>query len=241
MSTQRILIVDDEPSLARVAAHALEKAGFQTVIAHDGEAGLQAVFDEEPDLILLDIMMPGPDGYEVCQRIRDVTDVPIIMLTALKREDQIIRGLELGADDYIVKPLRTGEFVARVKAALRRVDLSLPGETSSLEYYEDNWLTINIPHHLVKVDGKPVNLSATEFNLLALLLRRAGQVVTFEDILKYVWGPEYLDEIAYVRVYVSHVRRKIEPDSENPTYIQTERQIGYRFVSQGDYQQDNEG
>lgn len=231
MAGERILIVDDDAALARVAARNLENEGFATLTASDGQEGLRLVFEQRPNLVLLDIMMPGLDGYEICRRIREATDVPIVMLTARNREEDIIRGLELGADDYIVKPFRAGEFLARVRAALRRGQLNLAG-VDALQDYEDGWLNINIPTRTVIVQGQPASLSATEFNLLALLLQNWGRIVESDEILRSVWGPEYLDEIAYVRVYISHLRQKIEPDPAQPTYIQTERQVGYRFIRQ---------
>jgi two-component system KDP operon response regulator KdpE len=224
----RILIVDDDPALLRVASYNLEQEGYEVLTAPDGQAGLKAVFEYRPDLVILDVMLPRLDGFETCRRIRELTNVPILMLTARQQEEDIIHGLELGADDYLVKPFVIGVLIARVKALLRRAQLP-PIEEPALTY-QDDWLRIDLPTRIVEVNGKRVSLSATEFKLLALLLKNAGRILEFNQILTHVWGPEYRDEISYVRVYISHLRQKIEPDPESPTYIQTERQVGYRFV-----------
>lgn len=225
----RILIVDDDPVLLRVASYNLEQEGYEVFTAPDGQAGLRAVFEHRPDLVILDVMMPRLDGFETCRRIRELTNVPILMLTARQQDEDIIRGLELGADDYLVKPFVIGVLIARVKALLRRAQLP-PTDTEPAITYQDDWLRVDLPTRIVEVNGKRVSLSATEFKLLALLLKNAGRVLEFNQILAHVWGPEYRDEISYVRVYISHLRQKIEPDPESPTYIQTERQVGYRFM-----------
>lgn len=229
MSTiPRILVIDDDPAFLRLTAHHLELGGYEVLTAQGGQAGLQAVIHEQPDLVILDIIMPDMDGFEICQRIRNLTDVPIIMLTARHKEEDIIRGLDLGADDYVVKPCRMNVLLARVKATLRRSQISMTA--AELHNYHDDWLSIDLVNRVVEVNGQRVRLSATEFNLLSLLLKYAGRVVESYQILQQVWGPEYEEEVAYVRVYVSHLRQKIEPDPSEPTYIQTERQAGYRFL-----------
>ncbi|NDJ52357.1 MAG: response regulator transcription factor [Chloroflexi bacterium] len=225
----RILIIDDDAALLHLMDYNLQQEGYDVQTAVNGRDGLRAVFEKRPDLVILDVMMPAMDGFETCQRIRELTDVPIIMVTARHQEEDIVRGLELGADDYIIKPFRLSELNARVRAAMRRAQMA-PVGTETPVSYQDNWLYINLPERIVEVNKERISLSATEFNLLSLLLRNAGRVLEFNDILAQVWGSEYVNEIAYVRVYVSHLRQKLEPDASNPIYIQTERQVGYRFV-----------
>lgn len=226
-----VLVVDDEPALVEVAAQHLILEGYDILKAYDGQAGLRVVFDERPDVVVLDVMMPVMGGFETCRRIRELSDVPIIILTARGGETDIVKGFEVGADDYIIKPFKPGELTARVGAVLRRAQMPPVGQGPSLTY-QDDWLRLDLPSRLVEVQGKRLRLSATEFRLLTLLVKNAGRVLESDTILTNVWGPEYRDEVAYVRVYISHLRRKLEPDPANPTYIQTERQIGYFFARQ---------
>lgn len=231
-ATYSVLIVDDEHGLATLAAEHLKSLGYETSTAHDGPSGLRAFFDIRPDLVLLDVMMPGMDGFEVCSRIRDMADTPVIMLTARDSEEDIVRGLEIGADDYIIKPFKPAELSARVQAVLRRAQSSTQdGDLGGK--YADDWLRIDVPARIVEVNGERVRLSALEFKLLAFLLKNRGRIVEANTILTTVWGPEYRDEVAYVRVYVSHIRQKIEQDPANPVYILTERQVGYLFAGPG--------
>ena len=189
---------------------------------------MRLVYSERPDLIILDIMMPKLDGWQMCQRVREMSDVPIIMLTAKTEEKDIVKGLDLGADDYLVKPFSGGEFLARVRAALRRArseQVAPEGEAT----YSDDYLSINLDTRRVYVSGELTKLSPTEYKLLALLVRNKGRVVGFRHILKSVWGMEYADEIEYVRTYVWHLRCKLEPDPKNPRYLISELSVGYRF------------
>ncbi len=227
-----ILIVDDEAALIQAAATHLERQGYKVLSAYDGHAGLRVVFEERPDLVLLDVVMPRLDGFETCRRIRELSDVPIIMLTGRKDEEDIVKGFEVGADDYILKPFKPGELSARISAVLRRVQAPGGGGEESAITYQDDWLRIDLPGRLVEVNGQRVRLSATEFKLLALLLKNAGRVLESATILTHVWGPEYRDEVAYVRVYISHLRQKIEADPSKPVYVMTERQVGYYFARQ---------
>lgn len=229
-STGHILVIDDDQDQIEFIQRTLENSGYQVTSAQDGHTGLRAVFDIRPDIILLDIIMPNMDGFETCRRIREITDIPIVMLTNRRSDQDLIDGLEAGADDYIMKPVAPDVLEARIKTVMRRAQMP-PSRSNTATIYKDSWLHIDIPRYIVEVNNSRVSLSATEFNLLALLLRNAGEVMTFEQILTNVWGAEYQDEIAYVRVYISHLRHKIEPDPSNPTYIVTERQIGYRFVT----------
>ncbi len=226
--TITVLIIDDEPGLAQMAKQHLQLSGYRTLVAYDGHAGLRMVFDNRPNLVVLDIMMPGIDGYETCRRIREMSDIPIILLTARDSEEDILKGFEAGADDYMIKPFKPSELIARIGAVLRRAQMpAVFGDT--MAQYQDDWLRIDLTTRLVEVEGNRIRLSATEFNLLALLLRNRGRIVETNTILTEVWGAEYRDEVSYVRVYVSHLRQKLEPDPTNPRYILTERQVGYLF------------
>lgn len=226
-STATILIVDDERTTLRILERHLHQAGYETISAGDGQAALQQFYHSRPDLVILDVNMPGMDGWTTCQRIREFSNVPIIMLTAQGEEEDIVKGLNLGADDYIVKPFQARELLARVRANLRRAGPFQPAYGSPS--YDDDYLSIDLAQRRVSVKGEAVKLSRTEFNLLAQLLSNAGRVVTFEQLLESVWGKEYLTEVDYVRVYISHLRRKIEEDPQEPRYLHSERGVGYRF------------
>lgn len=225
-----ILVIDDDSSLLELIQYNLEKNGYNTIIASNGHTGLKVFFDGRPDLVILDIAMPKMDGFQVCERIRELSDTPIIMLTALGREEDIIKGFDLGADDYLTKPFRVGELMARVKATLRRA-ASKPTETSDVSY-TDNYLTVDLNAHRVLVQDTPVKLTPTEYKLLALLITNKGHLLEFRQILEQVWGFEYVDDLDYLRVYIWHLRKKIEPDSKNPIYFLNELNLGYRFEPQ---------
>lgn len=227
MSPQKILVIDDDKHIVRLMEYMLKNAGFEVITAYDGQEGLKKLYEHKPDLVILDIMMPKMDGWTVCQRIREFSDVPLIMVTAKDQEGDIVRGLDLGADDYIVKPVRINEVVARVRACLRRAAQAAT-ETRQITYTDD-YLTIDLPTRRVTVAGKPVQLTPTEFNLLARLLQSAGRVLTYKQLLEDVWGWEYADELDYLRIYIWHLRQKIEQDPKNPRYILTEHGVGYRF------------
>lgn len=223
----KILIVDDEAGLLRAIALQLENYGFEAITAYDGIVGLEKIESDNPDLIVLDINMPKMDGFKVCGKIREFSNLPVIMVTARAAEDDIIKGFEMGADDYVTKPYRIRELVARINAVLWRANIA----ADQLSYtYEDDWLSINLANRIVEVAGETIRLSATEFKLMAMLLKNINRVVETEEILTAVWGSEYQGEIAYVRVYISHLRQKLERDPNNPEYILTERQVGYKFL-----------
>jgi two-component system KDP operon response regulator KdpE len=225
-----ILIVDDDPSLLELAQYNLEAEGYQVILAGDGVEGLRLAYAKRPDLLILDVMMPKMDGYQVCQRVREMSDVPIIMLTARGREEDIIKGLDLGADDYLTKPFRIGELLARVRATLRRsrTESFLPDKVT----YSDSYLCVDLASRRVTVKGELVRLTPTEYKLLAILIRNKGRVVEFRPLLENVWGFEYVDEVDYLRVYIWHLRRKIEPDPKKPSYLLSELNMGYRFEPQ---------
>lgn len=229
MST-RILVVDDDPVLSELVSYILRAEGYEAIVANDGEEGLRKFQATQPDLVVLDVTMPEMDGFEVCKRIRAISNTPVIMLTAQGSEDAIVRGLDLGADDYVTKPFQLKPFMARVRANLRRANAPQPqyGKVT----YQDDYLIIDLEAHKVLVKGEPVKLTPTEYKLLAVLVKNRGRILEFRQLLEQVWGFEYIDDIDYLRVYIWHLRRKIEPDPKNPTYLHNELSIGYRFDPQ---------
>jgi two-component system KDP operon response regulator KdpE len=224
----KILVVDDEERMARFIRMNLEHDGFIVSEAFNGKQALQKLRDVTPDLILLDVMMPDLDGFEVLQMIREISNVPVIMLTAKGEEDDRIKGLELGADDYITKPFSPREMVSRVKAVLRRTENATGSMHGLIEV--DDRLKIDFGRREVWLDGKLVKLRPTEYRLLYHLVQNAGWVVSHDQLLANVWGYEYRDEPHYVRLYINYLRKKLEEDPSHPKYILTERGVGYRFV-----------
>lgn len=224
----RILAVDDEERMVRFIRLNLEHDGFQVIEAYRGAQAMDKLRSSLPDLVLLDVMMPDLDGFEVLQMIREVSTVPVIMLTAKGEEDDRVRGLELGADDYITKPFSPRELVSRVKAVLRRTESSAISTHGLIQI--DDRLKIDFDRREVWVDDQLVQLRPTEYRLLYHLVQNAGWVITHDQILAKVWGYEYQDEPHYVRLYINYLRKKIEKDPTNPQYILTERGVGYRFV-----------
>ncbi|HDD24158.1 MAG TPA: response regulator transcription factor [Chloroflexi bacterium] len=224
----RILVVDDEPRMTRFIRMNLELEGYVVIEAHNGLEALEKARTELPDLVLLDVMMPELDGFETLEMLRETSNVPVIMLTVRADEEDIVRGLELGADDYVIKPFGTRELISRIKAVLRRVQSTSSPDESILKI--DDYLSVDYNRRDVIVGGKRIKLRPTEFRLLSHLIENAGWVMPYEVLLSKVWGPEYRDEIHYVRLYVAYLRQKIEPDPSNPRYILTERGVGYRFV-----------
>ncbi len=225
---RRILVVDDEERMVRFIRLNLEHDGFQVVEAFRGTQALEKLRSGLPDLILLDVMMPDIDGFEVLRMIREISSVPVIMLTAKGEEDDRVRGLELGADDYITKPFSPRELVSRVRAVLRRTESASAGTHGVIQV--DDRLKLDFDRREVWVDGKLVQLRPTEYRLLYHLVQNAGWVLTHEQLLTKVWGYEYRDEPHYVRLYINYLRKKLEKDPSNPKYILTERGVGYRFV-----------
>ncbi len=228
----KVLIVDDEQAIRDALATKLKLDKFDVATAANGLEGLRAFHSTRPDIVILDIVMPGEmDGLTVCRRIREVADTPIMVLSANAiDEHNIIEGLQAGADEYLIKPVRMNEFVARIHALLRRAQLAASFEINS--GYDDGYLSIDLHKRHVHVQGRRVHLTPTEFKLLAVLHENAGRVVNQRDLLEQVWGPEYVDDVYYPRVYISQLRRKIEPDAANPIYILTEHRVGYRFEKQ---------
>lgn len=224
-----ILVVDDEPRLTSMMRLNLETDGLRVQAASSGREALDALREEMPDLILLDVMMPNMDGFETLRRIRVASQVPVIMLTAMNEENDRIKGLELGADDYVNKPFNYREVLSRIRAVLRRHYLPAPATVGLISV--DDRLTIDFQKREVLINGERVNLRPTEYRLLYHLVQRAGFVVNHNDLLARVWGPEYHDETHYLRLYVTYLRQKIERDPANPVYILTERGVGYRFAA----------
>ena len=231
-----ILVVDDEERMARFIRLNLEHDGFQVVEAYRGLEAIQKLRDAMPDVIILDIMLPDMDGFEVLTMIREISQVPVIMLTAKNEEDDRVRGLELGADDYITKPFSPRELVSRVRAVLRRTESA--GFISREVYQIDDRLKIDFGRREVWLEGKLIKLRPTEYRLLYHLVQNAGWVMTYDQLLSKVWGYEYRDEPHYVRLYVNYLRQKLEKDPANPKYILTERGVGYRFL---DFNRQNQG
>ena len=230
----RILVVDDERRMVGFIRLNLEQDGFEVIEAYNGTEALERLRDSLPDLILLDVMMPDIDGFEVLRMIREISQVPVIMLTAKGEEDDKVKGLELGADDYVTKPFSPRELVSRVKAVLRRGSTFEEDEEGVIEV--DDRLRIDFGRREVWVDDELVKLRPTEYRLLYHLVQNAGWVLTHDQILTKVWGYEYRDEPHYVRLYINYLRKKIEKDPSDPQYILTERGVGYRFV---DYKRDD--
>jgi two-component system KDP operon response regulator KdpE len=225
---RRILVVDDEERMVRFIRLNLEHDGFQVSEAFNGKEAIQKIRDVTPDLILLDVMMPDLDGFEVLETVREVSNVPVIMLTAKGEEDDRVRGLELGADDYVTKPFSPRELVSRVKAVLRRTESASGSMHGLIEV--DERLKIDFDRREIWLEGKLVKLRPTEYRMLYHLVQNAGWVVTHDQLLTKVWGYEYRDEPHYVRLYINYLRQKLEADPSNPRYILTERGVGYRFV-----------
>lgn len=206
----------------------LELEGYDVISASNGFEALNELRDELPDLVILDVMMPDMDGFETLRLLREVSAVPVIMLTVKADEEDKVRGLELGADDYVTKPFSPKELSSRVKAVLRRAEMPAPVEKSALAI--DDYLQIDFDRRLVIAGGQEVKLRPTEYRLLYHLVNNAGRILTHEQLLSKAWGYEYRDETHYLRLYITYLRQKIEPDPAHPRYILTERGVGYRFV-----------
>ncbi len=225
---RRILVVDDEPRMRRFVRMNLDLEGYDVLEAENGLVALDKIREQMPDLVLLDVAMPVLDGFETLQQIRQVSAVPVIMLTVKGDEEDRVRGLDYGADDYVTKPFSPRELLSRIRAVLRRVE---PAKATSEEpLVIDADLQIDFPRRAVIVRGETVKLRPTEYRLLLHLVENAGWIVPQETLLSKVWGPEYRDDSQLLRLYITYLRKKIEPDPPNPRYILTERGVGYQFV-----------
>lgn len=223
-----ILLVDDDPRLLRFVGANLRVVGYKVLVAGDAETAMELLASESPDLVILDILLPGMDGFQFCKRVREFSSVPIIMLTAKAEEEDKVKGLKLGADDYLTKPFGVSELLARVEAVLRRSES--PAETVNASSFNCNELAIDFLRHVVTKRGEEVHLTPTEYRLLSLLAKNADKVVLHEDIHTHVWGAEYRSELEYLRAYVRHLRRKIEDDPSQPRYIISKPGVGYTLV-----------
>lgn len=227
MIGKKILIIDDDADLRQLASLIFKKVGAEVNTARDGFEGISKLFTYHPNLIVLDVMMPGIDGFEVCQRIRQVSDAPLIMLTALNHEQEMLRGLEAGADDFLSKPFNADILLARARTVLRRTEQRDVQNNNFA--FNDGYLSIDFERHQVLIKGKRIKLTPTEFRLMAYLARNAGKILTFEHILTNVWGNGYQGSLDYVHVYISHLRNKIEENTRSPRYIITVHGVGYIF------------
>jgi DNA-binding response OmpR family regulator len=230
MEGKQILVIDDDPHVLRMVKLILAKQGAQIHTADCGTAALTQFYACRPDLVILDVMMPDIDGWDVCARLREISDVPVLMLSALGSNSHIVRGLKCGADDYLSKPFTDDVLIARVEALLRRANLSAPPD--KVQTYRDDYLTIELDKRRVLVRGKPVKLTAKEYQVLTCLLRNAGRVLSAEQILEKIWGWEYRDHAEYLYVYVSNLRKKLEADPKRPKYLLNESGVGYWFEMQ---------
>ena len=232
--TKRALVIDDDAIFLKLVNQVLAQKGYQVFTAGSGQEGLRLLYTEKPDIVILDVAMPRMDGWQTCQRIRDIADVPIIMLTGKqKAEEDIVRGLDYGADEYLFKPVGNRELVARIRAVLRRGELPSPAEAKREVTYGDDFLTVDIVERKVTVKGERIKLTPREFRLFALLVENSGRILTHQELLEKVWGWEYTNDLDYVRIYISHLRQKIEPAPALPRYIMTEPGVGYYFQKAG--------
>lgn len=230
MIGKKILLIDDDPEFLQLTGLIFKDAGAQVVTACDGLEGISKLFTHRPNLIILDVMMPGQDGFDVCRRIREITNTPLIMLTALNNDQEMLEGLDAGADDFLSKPFNSEILLARARAVLRRSEQSNGHQTALT--YDDGRLKIDVEKHRVLINDKQIKLTPVEFRLLTYLVKNRGRVLSFGQILDNVWGNEYKGNDDYVHVYISQLRRKIEQDTKNPQYIISVHGIGYLFEKQ---------
>jgi two-component system KDP operon response regulator KdpE len=227
---RKILVIDDEPAQLRMTEQILAGKGYEVIKAGSGQEAVRLFYERKPDLVLLDVMMPEIDGWQTCRLIREISDVPVIMLTGKRcSEDDIVRGLECGADEYLVKPLGNRELSARVRAALRRAESPSGRIDRKKVVFTDDYLNVDVAERKVTVNGQKLKLTPREFRLLALLVENSDHVLSHRQVLEKVWGWEYINDVDYVRIYVSHLRQKIEPEPSRPRYILTEPGVGYYF------------
>lgn len=231
----RLLVIDDDEMLCQLLLYRLQSKGFEVILSTSGLEGIRAAFEHRPDLILLDIMMPELDGWEICERLREIADIPIIMLTAKSEKNDIIRGFQLGSEDYVTKPFSLQELELRINAVLKRTEAHRSELTAC---YDDGELSIDLEKRRVLKNGQMVHLTPTEFRLLSCLVRRRGCIVPSDCLVHEVWGDIYLEGRAYLSLYIHYLRQKIEDDVEHPRYIYTEWGVGYWFTRvDGAYQE----
>ena len=227
----KILIVEDEEAIADLERDYLELSGFTVEVANDGDTGLQKALNEDYDLLILDLMLPGTDGFDICRQVRDVKNTPIVMVSAKKDDIDKIRGLGLGADDYITKPFGTSELLARIRTALRHVQLR-EGEQAQRQtgVFHTGDLEVDYDKRRVYVNGEDAHLTQNEYKIVALLSKYSGRVLTYDSIIKHIWGPNAKQGNQILRVNMANIRRKIEPSTAEPRYIMTEMGVGYRMA-----------
>ncbi len=228
---EKVLVIDDDVEFLNLTQTWLENAGFEALSAEDGINGLRRVYSSRPSLVLLDVNMPGLDGWEVCRRIRDMSEIPVIMVTVNAQRSDLLRGFNLGVDDYITKPVDFAELIARVRAVLRRSDMAEQKEGP--DTFDNGEIEVDWRSHQVYVRGKSVKLSSTEFKVLSCLIKNRGWIVTHEQFLQKAWGPNYIGDKSFVKLYIRYLRQKIEKDPRKPQLILTERGVGYRFSVDG--------
>lgn len=227
-----VLVADDDPQLLRLVTRSLELEGFHVLNARDGEEALAMIEANPPDLVLLDVMMPHMDGFTACQKIREFSQLPIIIITARGRDSDKVRGLNLGADDYLTKPFSIEELVARVRAVLRRSQfVAMEQMQAARSKIAIGDIDIDFEQRLVTVRGEEVVLTPTEYRILAYLMQNAGRILTQDLLLEHIWGPEYMGESHMLQVSINRLRRKVEPDPSHPTYIHTKIGVGYQFAA----------
>jgi two-component system KDP operon response regulator KdpE len=226
----QILVVDDESQVRQALRTILESAGYAVVTAESGEDAIRTFAQCRPDLILMDLLIPGMGGIEATRQLRERSSVPIIVLSAVSEEDSKVQALELGADDYVTKPFNVKELTARVRAALRRA----AGATSAAPVFTTGDLAVNFDRREVRFAGKPIKLTATEYNLLKYMIEHAGKVLTHRMLLSAVWGPAYAERTEYLRVFIGQLRKKLEHDPMQPRLIVTDTRVGYRLCTDAD-------
>ncbi len=230
MVKEKVLVIDDDTSFLTQAQVWLQNAGFEVVTAENGTAGLRRLFTGRPDILLLDVSLPEMDGWEVCRRIRDMSDIPVILMDFDGHKNDVLKGFSLGADDFISKPPDFPELIARMGAVLRR-STSIKNEDKPSTFHHPE-MEVDWRSHQVFIRGQQVKLSPTEFKLLTCLIENRGWLVTHEELLRKVWGPDYISDKSFVKLYIRYLRQKIEKDPSRPQLILTERGIGYRFSTQ---------
>lgn len=232
----KILIIDDEVDLARNLQLQLEAQGYQTIVANEGREGLRLAYQHQPDLVILDLMMPGMSGYETCEHLRTMSEVPILMLTAMDSEDALVRGFSSGSDDYLTKPFRMRELDMRIRALLRRGGR----QATNTEVYNDGNLKIDLSTQQIFRTGQEIHLTPTEFRLLECLVRNQGQVVHHDELLKRVWGTAYKSATVLLSVYISYLRDKLEEKPGEPEYILNKWGVGYWFAPREGFNNPNQ-
>jgi two-component system, OmpR family, alkaline phosphatase synthesis response regulator PhoP len=232
MNGKKVVLIDDDNDLLQLASHIFKSAGAQVITARDGTEGIGKILTHRPNLILLDFLLPGINGFEVCKIIRQISNAPLIMLTAMNYEENLVQALELGADDFLAKPFTKAVLIARANALLRRSGSGAENERPNILIYNDGRLTIDSERHQILINGRKVKSGPTEFRLLTYLMRNVGKAITYNQLLANVWGEEYRGNVDIVQVYISNLRHKIEEDPRNPRYIQVVHGVGYVFERQ---------